>query len=675
MGNILNHNRDIFDININKEDYWDFHLSIKQGCSDNGYGNTVNCLSAYIDTTDADCVWFDDKLISKSEYTWKNSLNNGIELTNIGYTGVDNGLIFYEKDRINNKQFYELFTNSSYQIEKDDKRFYVSKIHGNNQLYDYDTEITDEDGFQVLKLNGGFYQGFYKLYGYEYQTLPSKLNDGWNIEMTLKREDFEDESNNKLNDVYPQNKGIFLYIGTRAENKWWLKYKVDEVFDKSPFVNDSEYVNDGYNDNDSLNADYSMPLPDIYEDGEYFADDYLSDEKNICCGDYYYFEETKPEKTEDNLIFRQPEYLSCYNENSLWKTINGGIWIENEQDTNHNNGIILENKKKRMKCNNCTDYFVKGYVDEEYYTNACDLCNQYATDEYIEKEMYIDVNENIKTSNGYEVSQPNIIEYKTDNKFITFNRTKEGFDINTWNDNNEVILYDVKVPKMENYFLLFDKTDNGYTTETINKLIQIKNKYYDVLKDLYRNALAFQITDDGKIGYKYMVKDCDSSTEKYKIESEFSATDVIHYKEWVVINIKIIPLQKSMTHNEKCFKNTNVFEKMKLFIYVNGKLVLISKELSMFNFKNLNDLVAKQESVPFNISIGGGTQGLCDMITLNYRETPRYTLPLEKEFGGSFIGFIKTFKFYDCPLNYNQILNNFNFETNLLKTINIYSIY
>jgi hypothetical protein len=41
---------------------------------------------------------------------------------------------------------------------------------------------------------------------------------------------------------------------------------------------------------------------------------------------------------------------------------------------------------------------------------------------------------------------------------------------------------------------------------------------------------------------------------------------------------------------------------------------------------------------------------------------PEYVLPIEREFGGSFIGWIKSFKFYTCPLNYKEILKNYNFN-------------
>ena len=111
----------------------------------------------------------------------------------------------------------------------------------------------------------------------------------------------------------------------------------------------------------------------------------------------------------------------------------------------------------------------------------------------------------------------------------------------------------------------------------------------------------------------------------------------------------------------KCLTQNSISDKMQILIYVNGKLVLVSKELPMLNLKKLNDLYDKQEGVPFNISVGGGTQGLAEVVYLNYMKPPEYVLPLEKEFGGSFIGWLKTFRFYTCPLNYNEVVKNYNF--------------
>ena len=182
-----------------------------------------------------------------------------------------------------------------------------------------------------------------------------------------------------------------------------------------------------------------------------------------------------------------------------------------------------------------------------------------------------------------------------------------------------------------------------------------------MLQDIYRNAFALQIKDDGTIGYKFLVKDCESEEEKYKIESQFTKVPVIENKKWYTINVKILPV-KNYVRNFFCLSQTLISEKMQIYIYVNGKLVLVSRELPMLNLKLLNDLQEKQEGVPFNISLGGGSQGLAEVVYLNYMKLPEYVLPIEKEFGGSFIGWLKSFKFYTCPLNYSEIWKNYNFN-------------
>lgn len=72
----------------------------------------------------------------------------------------------------------------------------------------------------------------------------------------------------------------------------------------------------------------------------------------------------------------------------------------------------------------------------------------------------------------------------------------------------------------------------------------MKNKDYSILDDIYRNALCFQIKDDGSIGYKYLIKDCE--TNSYKIENEFSVQNIINEDKWYKIKIKIVPLYKKM---------------------------------------------------------------------------------------------------------------------------------
>lgn len=588
MSNILNHNRNIFEFDINKEDYWDFHLCFDNGYIDMSEGLTERCLSAYIDMSDDECIWFDE-VYSKTKYVWDKAVNdNSLTFNSFGYTSVDNGKTHYQKDRITNREFFEIYTNTKYKPQEDDTRLTLTKVNGNHQIYDYSNDITFwQDKIQVAKLNGGWYQGFFCANdGLHYKTLPTDIGSGWNLEFVLNKEDFENDKET-LNDKYPENKGIFFYIGTRAENKWWQKYLTNHDFEwckKSGFADD--YAESYYAEDNPLNDDYFKAFVEIYESEGYFDTEYLVQKENT-----------------DESAFSS-EY----------------------------------NKDK-----------------------PCDVCSNYVTDEYYEKDLSIDENMKLTTESGYDMYQPNIEEIKTDNKFLIFDRTCEGKTVKTWDENEDFILHYIRKPNIGNYFTLFHRGCGGYDVKKIQEVLDIKNKEYNVLQDIYRNALALQIKDDGTIGYKFLIKDCESEEEKYKIESEFTKFPIIYNKIWYTINVKIVPIKHLNMQYRKCLTQNTISDKMQILIYVNGKLVLASRELPMLNLKKLDDLYEKQEGVPFNISIGGGTQGLAEVVYLNYMKLPEYVLPLEKEFAGSFIGWLKAFRFYTCPLNYNEVVKNYNF--------------
>ena len=52
------------------------------------------------------------------------------------------------------------------------------------------------------------------------------------------------------------------------------------------------------------------------------------------------------------------------------------------------------------------------------------------------------------------------------------------------------------------------------------------------------------------------------------------------------------------------------------------KLIFCNKELPKLDLRHLKEEKRKQEGVPFNISLGGGTQGLCETILPNYMLEP-----------------------------------------------------
>lgn len=92
----------------------------------------------------------------------------------------------------------------------------------NDDSYTYDLSYENEGGFVggFARLNGGFYQGFYKLHGYDYEVLPERYNWGWSTEFLIRQRRFADFEVG-LNKRYPENIGTFFFMGARAENKFY----------------------------------------------------------------------------------------------------------------------------------------------------------------------------------------------------------------------------------------------------------------------------------------------------------------------------------------------------------------------------------------------------------------------------------------------------------------------
>ena len=84
--------------------------------------------------------------------TWKYAVNEGVKLENIGFTGIDNGLIKYKKDRISNEDFLNIYLNSKYEIPSDRKALFLTPISGNTQEYVYPLpEWQEKEGYTMLQ--------------------------------------------------------------------------------------------------------------------------------------------------------------------------------------------------------------------------------------------------------------------------------------------------------------------------------------------------------------------------------------------------------------------------------------------------------------------------------------------------------------------------------------------
>lgn len=552
---------------LNRERELDFVLSQDNSPTVELNGElTEKCLISYIDMNIDGCVNEDGSVSSVSGYTYEKYVNNNVELPDFGFTAVDNGRVEYDKDSISLDEFVGILTGSTITLPDNDAKLHLYPVKGNSKYYEYPVEIMEDEWDKYYAFKGGFLQGFYKLFNFDYEVLPKNIENCWNLEFVIRpRTDYE-VTGNTLNNEHPENNGIFFYMGTRSENKFG-RFNGEDIT-KYPY-------------RESFSGD-CFDLCETKGEGH----------KTTKC-DILWLR---------NFLFAQPT------------------------DSNTCNGECKE-------CEDCSN------ID-----TALTVCTV-----------------DIATSEGHKLDDNKYFEITTDNKYLIFDRTKNGYTVDTWDDDAIMVINQRKLVNKENLFLLMDRTKSGYTVDTIENYFNSltgQSKDYSIMADVMDNAFALKVNEDGSVGYKYLIKDCDAPSG-FTIKSEQTFSGMVKGDEWSTVNVMFKIMDGSL---DRC-GNSRGNRTMKIFIYVNGYLKLVSQELPEFRFRELNEYYDKQEGVPFSISLGGGTQGLAESMWVdNYTRPYCRILPIEENFGGSFIGDIRSFKFYDCQMQYNEVKNNYLFE-------------
>ena len=157
-------------------------------------------------------------------------------LCDVGLVGTDNGLY---TEMSGETLYYSMGIRNDYKFHPHyyDRRFKMHPVTGytslpnqvfsgrpKNVIYNIDSEYSDFVGYYE-ELYGGFYQGFYKLFGFDYEVFPERVNKGWTVETLIKPRNIDQHSilsgQTYLNNIYSGNSGTFFYFGTRAENKYY----------------------------------------------------------------------------------------------------------------------------------------------------------------------------------------------------------------------------------------------------------------------------------------------------------------------------------------------------------------------------------------------------------------------------------------------------------------------
>jgi len=426
------------------------------------------------------------------------------------------------------------------------------------------------------QLYGGFYQGFFKLFGYDYEVFPNRTNKGWSVELLL-RPRFEDEfyhNTNQvyLNEVYPYNDNTFFYFGTRAENKFYHHASGSPVSD-SGYTRVTESLVNCFKTCacSTTGITYSRCI-DVYEPLVY-----KPQHNTTCdCGCNRTTNVPNPDK--------DPLYDTMSNSFSL---------------------RLSGDPKNPQIC-----------VKVLKFTGGCEVTGTCPTT-------------GITYTTGYTIA-----EYCSTNKIYDY---CEQYGPNFLN---------------KEHWLQID-------------CVWERNSYFDDCDLYYRGGL-------GLITKNYFVDSLSDNTVNL-IEPPLTHTGSSAPEKIDVINLN----EKWLTEKNDRLGSLKLFVNGKLFYVINGFEEIIPR--------GLNTEKEKQLGVPFNISWGGGTQGLRESLTLSgcpttltgltYQQDPEVmpnntlsgtslsalttNILIEPTFGGTFDGAISQFRMYTKPLSYPEIKHNF----------------
>ena len=561
MGNLKNFKYNKFDAFLSSYQYHDFYLEMDGDAIPYTGLVSDNCIVTHYDFNDSN-IYSTGSTSANTIFsltTWTGATNTGYTFTTFGLTGIDNGYITFNKTTgdTSNIDLVNTLTGSTIQLLSGDTRLTLNSVTGMTGTYEYPIDILSGSTGNYAKLCGGFYQGYYKLDGYNYQTLPDRVEKGWVSEFWLRKSDLNCSgyTGTTLNDAYPDNKGFFFYMGTRAENKFW------NIFD-------------GLNTGCTSGCTSSSACT-----GTVTTYCTIPKETDIAIsGDSGYPIRLSPPPLEINVIDNQFLIYGRAGNNNRCGTC----------------GAKTDGLGTLTTCDTATTITVTGYTTE--ITNK---------------------------------QNPFLIYGRAGNKGScgTCGATSSGFG-------DETIC-----------------TFSGFTSE-LDEL----DKYVDIID----NALGFRIKDDGSIGYRTLKLTGSCVDNVYitgvTMEESYSVSGMVKDDQWHLVSVRF-SLNEYVPEDElKCAPP----RKGRLFFYVDGKLKHTVDEVDEFIGKRLNEYKDKQLGVPFNISIGGGSQGLLESMTFDGQDPNDLGLDIEQNFAGTFIGDISQFRFYICDLNWVDINNYYN---------------
>lgn len=224
-------------------DYWDYELTPNQYYPDYLYSTDIsldglifnfdfNSNETIIHSVGDVIQYVETPTYSTKQYT------SGFTLTDIGLTSinignqVDDKNIIIGQNPITSPVLGEFssttlsFTGETLTFISGDTNFKLWRVFPyGTKNYIFPLQLTSDTTGNYIDFGGGYFNGFYKLYGYPYQIIQKRFNQGWTVQLNLKTvynsNLFSNLTGLTLNDTFTGNTGFFLYFGVRQENKFY----------------------------------------------------------------------------------------------------------------------------------------------------------------------------------------------------------------------------------------------------------------------------------------------------------------------------------------------------------------------------------------------------------------------------------------------------------------------
>jgi len=626
MSNINQNNfNNCMNLRLSNSDYWDLFICNDCGCGLDHEFILDSCVIIDIDIDNNKCI-SGDSLCSLVGWTGDTCLEklslptSALTLNDIGLTGIDNGFIEYDcTASTTGSSFINIYTGSTLEITSADTKFCFTKVSGCSYTYPTNFIVSANTVGRYVELCGGFYQGFFK------------LSD---------RTFFKDISNNMF--VWPIEWftcpppcGSGCTTGTTCSNQ----------NDNPIFIPGSSCCDDGTCGNNNCQL----------------------------CGTVY----------EDEFVG------GC------------GPWCKNGGDCKG-----CPDPRKSYKC-----YLEKKPTPWNYQILPTRYEQGWTAEFWMRRNSVSCSGETGTTINTLYPDNKGLFYYmgtRAENKFWDVFSGETGYTTTSG--------YPLPPPKiskeelLNNPFLVYqpqgESCFTGITTVTTHQR--------DRNADIINNALGFRIKDDGSIGYRSLgvsgvcsavtsttvtscCNNCQSTCncqlcgtyyakeyvggcgswcgecqvpmcvktgttvqEKYitgvTINEEYSEAGIIPSDEWFQLAIRFCAYEGYPLDEIKNVPR----RKGRLDFFVDGYLKYSIEEFDEFLFKDLFEYREKQEGVPFNYSLGGGTQGLLETNTIGGPDPLDENLIIQENFAGTFYGDVSKFRLYECCLDITTIRYRFN---------------